>query len=328
MYKIDNILIQNYALQPARAPGSNIALEGFLDFPKRGGKTYHDWSEEDGVQPYVAATDRFVYEFANINLYGHIRQANRAAVVKRVEDLYASIGSWEVPKVLSTPYGDYTVFVQDAIEVDYIAEGTAAIRIPFRPVDIVLGNLPAYTPKETGLHHVDNIPFVDFGAFVERVTDNFDRPDTKEQFFTDGDFNTGYQITRPGYKEFTLQMVFYANDYTAFKNNINGFYKQLLEPGTRIMNVDGLERSCFLIEGTQLRNVQVLEDRVIGRMTLTMALAFDGVPVEGLYLLEDDDTPISSNTGKLIKYSSPNILNLVSNSGQEIRNNDFEPITL
>jgi hypothetical protein len=230
--------------------------------------------------------------------------------------------------VFATPYGSWEVFVQDRIAVGYVGEGTARIAVPFRPVNVALGNLPALTPRATGLHHVDNIPFADFGAFVERVEDNFDRPETKEQYYSSGDFNTGFQITRPSFKAFRLHLVFFASDYEAFKNNINGFYRQLLEPGTRIMNVDGLERECFLKDGAQVRNVQVMEGRTLGKMELSMALAFDGVPQEARYLLDDEDTAITSNTGKLIKYSSPNIVNLVSNAGLEIRTNDFEPITI
>lgn len=326
MYKLNNILINNYGLTPGRAPGSSIAIAGFMDLPKRNGKVYHDWGEVAGVEPYTAVTDHKLYDKGRVIFYGYVRSTTRTNVVKRIEELYHTLAAQEY-HTLSTPWGTFTqLYVKEKIEVDWLGPSAAKLKLVFDGYELPLAYVALPIPAETGLHHIDNRSFVDFGAFVEKVENNFDRPDTKEAFSSN--YLHPHQVTKPGYKEFKLSLLFYATDYEALKANIKAFYIALMFfPGTRIMNVDGLERECFNIEGVQVQQLQISAGQAICKLTLEMALAFDGVPQEPLYLLDEENTAIANNAGKLIQVQKPNVQPLANNNGQELRTNNFETIT-
>lgn len=327
MYAINNILLTNFGITPGRAPGSNIAFEGFLDLPKRTGKAYHDWSEEDGVEPYVASTDRRNYTLTQSFFYGHVTGATRDEVIVRLEELYQYLSAQQSKFEFASPWATITGYVKEKIQVSWLGQAAVSIRLTIDGTeDVFTLTDPGHEEKETGLHHIDNIPFADFGAFVTSVNDNFNRPATKEAFFSTNEY--GCQVTKPGYKEFELNLTFYANDFDALKQGIDNFYYYLTVPeGTRIMNVDGLERECFNIEGATVRNIKVMNGLAVATMSLRMALAYDGVPKEGRYLLDDDADPITSNAGKVIRIEAPEVNYILDDRGFEIRDNDFEPIT-
>ena len=48
-YRLNDIELSSYGILPGQAPGSNVALSGFLDLPKRAGKAYHSWPDEEGA---------------------------------------------------------------------------------------------------------------------------------------------------------------------------------------------------------------------------------------------------------------------------------------
>ncbi len=324
MYSINNIPIRNYGMVPGRAPGSNIAVEGVLDLFRRIGKVYHDWGEEDGVEPYVAPTDHFNYEYGKFIFHTIVTGKTRADVVRRMEDLYREIGVLETFD-LQTPFGNFRGYVKEKITVDWIGPAAAKVRMTFD--GYIVSALVDYrrSPSDIGLHHIDNISLVDYGAYVIKVEDNFDRPETKEAFSSE--YFRNYQITRPGYKEFQLTLVFKAKSYLLMSGAIASFYSELLEPGTRVMNVDGLERECFNFEGTKVTDIRVMPGLAVCEMTLPMALAFDGIPNDRKYLLDDEDTAIANDATTFIGVQEPNILELADNQGRLIRNNDFETIT-
>jgi hypothetical protein len=57
MYSLNGLPLDTWGIIPGRAPGSNIAVSGMLDMPARIGETFHEWGEEDGVEPLVDAID-------------------------------------------------------------------------------------------------------------------------------------------------------------------------------------------------------------------------------------------------------------------------------
>jgi hypothetical protein len=276
------------------------------------------------VEPYVAETDRYDYELDRFRFYGIVTGKTRADVVRRMEDLYGELGKLGDITV-DTPFGIFRGYIKESIEVDWLGPAAADVRITFDGYTLNRSLYTSIAPADIGLHHMDNVSLVDYGAYVLKVENNFDRPDTKEDFSTD--FDRPYQITRPGYKEFSLSLMFNRLSYTGLFQYISTFYTDLIRPGTRIMNVDGLERECFNFEGAKVRKIRIMPGLCIGEMTLPMALAFDGIPEEGRYLLDDADTAIASDDQNLISYQAENVTELADNEGRFIRNNEFENLT-
>ncbi|MDO6808082.1 hypothetical protein Q4603_05665 [Zobellia galactanivorans] len=327
MYRIDNIPILNYGLTPGRAPGSNIALSGHLDLNARSGKAYHDWGEEEGVEPYVSEHDLVPqnYERKQVVFYAYITATSRAGIVERMEDLYHDL-SLLGEFTLSSPWGDVTGYVKEKVSVDWLGVNAASVKIVIDGVGNYYNDTDELQPSSSGLHHIDNVALSDYGAKVIGVTGNFDRPETKEPYYTNAD--APYQVTKPGYKEFSLELLFYASTYEAMSTSIGRFNYQLMKTGTRVMNVDGLERECFNIEGTKVSNVKVNGSLAVCTVKLPMALAYDGVPKDTKYLHDHDNINITSMSGKFISIQEPNVLELTDNKGRKIKTNDYNTLTV
>lgn len=326
MYKINNILIQNYGLSPARATGSNIALEGFMDSPKRVGKAFHNWSDEDGVEPYVLEEELRFAE-TRLALHLHIKGTNRAVILQRLNELYEDIGNFENLIPLVTPWGTYSVYIKETQRMQHLGPGWASLTLVFTRPYFTLPPVTLPTPTETALNHIDNIAFADFGAFITATVDSFNRAATKEANVTAYPL-PGYQVTRPGPKEFTTELFFYANTFLALQANVRKFQTVLRSPGVRIVNVDGLERECFNINGTEVSNIMVRDGIASCRLRFSMLLAYDGVPTEPNYLLDQDLEPIIDITGKFIRFQAAEPSLLLDNLGRVIKDRYFEPITL
>ncbi len=289
MYKLNDIPLRNYGLRHGRATNSNIALSGFLDMPKRLGKTYHDWSGEPGTEPYVLASE-IQHAGRTIVYHGYMKGDDRADAIVRVNELYTDISAFDDLATLSTPWGDFQVYVKDQIKANYYADGWVGVQIPFREPNVPTPNdIP--TGSSIDLYHIDNVPYRALGAYVTHVSDNFNRQQTKEPHFSAYGIE-GYQVTKMAPMEFTQELVFMASDFASLRSNVQKLHALLAAPGTRIMNIDNMERECFNVKGFELYGIRVSDGKCMCQMRLPMVMAGSGVPVLPEYLLDADGNTV------------------------------------
>jgi hypothetical protein len=70
-YLLDTVDLSTYGIIAGHVPSSNIALKGCFDLPSRTGKCYHEWGDENGLEPYVASGEMF-FAGRDITLHGSI----------------------------------------------------------------------------------------------------------------------------------------------------------------------------------------------------------------------------------------------------------------
>ena len=321
MYKLNDIPLRNYGLRDGRASNSNIALSGFLDMPARIGKTHHDWSDELGTEPYVLASE-IKHSGRTITYHGYMKGEDRADAIQRVSELYTDIGTLTDLVTLSTPWGDFEVYVKDAIQAQYLDDGWVRVQIPFRePVVALPIDIP--TGSSIALYHIDNVPYRTLGAYVTRVTDNFNRQQTKEPNFMAYGIG-GYQVTKMAPMELTQELVFMADDFATLKGNVQKLHALLAAEGTRILNVDNMERECFNTKGFAVNRIRVTDSQCICQVTVPMIMVGAGVPVPPEYLLDTDGIAV-------LDFLSPirtpeNDTFILDADGYNILTNDYEKL--
>jgi hypothetical protein len=130
MYSLGNIVFSDYNIQPSLVDGSTIALSGFLDMPKRLGKTHHVWHEA-GVEPYVSASEiRFAGR--NITFKGILNVGTKENVIANLTSFYNAINALTDLVDFKTPYGTFKGLLKQEIPVKYFDNGVAEITMVFR----------------------------------------------------------------------------------------------------------------------------------------------------------------------------------------------------
>lgn len=81
-YKINNKPIEDFGLIPGRQSNSNIAIAGCWDMPARIGKVFHDWQDENGVEPYLRE-DEIFFGGRDISLYCWLSEGDRGTLLTK-----------------------------------------------------------------------------------------------------------------------------------------------------------------------------------------------------------------------------------------------------
>src|SRR5690606_5656406 len=117
-----------YGILARKAPGQNIAVTGIFDMPKRIGDTHNDWAEENGIDPYVDASDLY-FGGRSIFFYGYL-VGDRATVDANLQLLKTAIDTYTSLVPFETPYGTACVKV---VKMDTkMYQGGATVSIEFR----------------------------------------------------------------------------------------------------------------------------------------------------------------------------------------------------
>lgn len=142
MYKLNDVLLSDYGIIPARVKGEGIAVKGIFDCPERIEQTHFDWGDEDSVEPYVDPDELFFggrdLEFAGIIL------GTRPEVEAQLRTLKNDIDAFYDRVIFETPYGNYCVYVKDIIPKFY--KNGATLTIKFREPDITSDCLSGGNP--------------------------------------------------------------------------------------------------------------------------------------------------------------------------------------
>ncbi|WP_167597694.1 hypothetical protein [Leeuwenhoekiella sp. ZYFB001] len=298
MYTINNIAFETYGITSGRIDGSNIALSGQLDMPARLGKTFHDWTGEEGVEPYVLASE-IRHGGRDLVFSGYVVATTKELAYTRLAEFYDAVKAYDDLVTLATPYGSFEVYINDQIEAEHLQLGWLSIRITFREPVINFGaNLLSGT--ESAAYHIDGVSLKVLGAFVTRLNDNLSLPKPKAQNVTFYQTES-YQITPASAHEFEAVLVFYADSYAQLAQHMQQLHKLLAAPGMRLINIDGIPRECFNIKGVEVRNIKVASDFAMCEVTVPLMSKQTGKPLETGYLLDNEYNNIVTNLYELIK---------------------------
>jgi hypothetical protein len=325
-YKLNTIPLANYGITPGRAPLSNLALEGMLDMPARLGKTFHDWLDEEGVEPYVEA-DEIFFGSRKLIFYGYITAASQQEAVLKLNDLYDDFGRLTDLITLETPWGSFQVYLREEITAEYMGNGAASIRMVFEQVAVALPNLQLPVERTVRQYHIDFIPFSAFGATITETDGQYDRPELKQATVTAYN-ETGYQLTKIAQSKVDLNLVFYASDWATLRDNVQKLHQLLGSPGTRTVNIDDTEREGFAISGFKVTQTKILPGLCVCRLRVSLLLAFDGKPVVNEYLVDEQIDGLMDDNGNFLSISRAETFELIDDQGRGIGTETLTPITL
>jgi hypothetical protein len=233
MYTLDGIDLSTYGLTPSQAPGSNLAIAGHLDFPKRLGKAFHVWPDEPGIEPYVAESE-LRWEGRDIRFYGFIKESSKLAVLTKTEALISQLNEITDLVDFVTPWGTFAVLVKDSVEIEQNVTGVAKVMIPFRQPDTGV----TFSPSGGVAQGIDGVDFEDFGFTYLRLDGQWSRPGTKDQKAI-GYYTEPYQITKPNAREMTLKGLFISPDYATMAAKVAQLSEILAKPGVRTLQISG-----------------------------------------------------------------------------------------
>lgn len=301
MYKLNNIPLINFGIHPGRINGSNIALSGMLDMPARIGKTFHDWSGEAGVEPYVLPAE-IMHGGRTIHFAGLLKGVDRTGAATMARNFYREISAFNGLVELVTPWSTHQVHIKERIEGKYLQGGWNQIAIDFEePVVPNDGVLPV--GAVTDRPHIDGVALDSFGMFLSRSEGVLNRPQTKDPNFTAYE-KQGYQITPPAALEFDLQLIAYADSFALLKDNIKKLQRLLSAAGLRQINFDGNLWEVFNVKGFQVKDLKVAANYAVCRIDLPLLCRTTGEPLNVVPLYVNEYDNLLSNLNDLIKVNN------------------------
>ena len=262
-YTLNGTALSVYGITPGHSAGSNIALGGCYDMPKRSGKCFHDWGEYDGIEPYVAAGDIF-FEGRDITFTGTIIGSN-SQIQTYLKALYTAIGLFSDLVDFVTPYGTYSVFVKSITPEMYV--GAASIKIIFRePVVTLTGTLPSTGAAN---YTIDAIPFLSYGLYLSKAEALRDLPEMKSQSFTIYGAE-GYQMNKRQNNKLDINGFITGTSLSNFQSNVSALYKCFAAAGTRNIKINNeINVDCFLTDGFTIDNV-IYDGSVIAKFNASV----------------------------------------------------------
>lgn len=247
MYKLAGISLSSFGFQAGKHTGSVTALSGFLDLPARIGKTFHNWGDENGVEPYVLA-EEIAFGGRDLVLVGFIKGSDRQDSLFRIQSLRDFVDGFTDLVELESPYGTYDVKIGE-IAAQHLSGGFISVTINMREpiVDI------AESTENTAVTHAS---LKDFGAeLISMKGQRYGRPETKPEHFT-AFGKEGYQITKTVAPVLEIELFFRGESIEDFTSNIRSFGALLAREGTRIIQLpNDTIREFFVVDGMQLTSV-------------------------------------------------------------------------
>lgn len=290
-------LEEAFGIIPGQAPGSNLSLQGHLDFPVRLNTTARSWADQGGIEPYVSAGE---IQFAgrDIAFYCYLKAANKKAGETQLLQFYDFLDSLTDLAAFATPWGTFQVRVSDKIEASHKGEGFFTLTVKFRePVpDLTGGAIPESADPEL----VGGIDGVDFGALGFTVIDFthlgiryltlkgiHERGAPKAQAAI-GYFTEAYQVTKPQAREYTLNALIQAETYSQLAQTVKNLYALFKEPGTRALYLkNDLLRLVYVRNGFQIKQVQKSPDLVYCLLEIQFTEASESAENENYLILTD-----------------------------------------
>lgn len=303
-YTLNGTNILTLGFKPGRAPNSNMAIGGFLDFPKRLEKSFHSWPDEDGVQPWLNA-DLMFYDGRQIDLYlvGHF--ANRAAALTAIDALKDLLDVNTLMELAAHNWA-FDVIPSGGIEVNMRSERVYDVKATFfEPEPNLGGDIPT-EPDGSNFLGIDRIHWDTLGIIPLKLTGRYGSAQWKEMNFTVYG-NAGYEITKGEANERVFKGILQYDNLGQLKTGVASLYKILQQAKLLRLKLDANDesREFFNTEGFTVTNVMVESNRVTAMLEMT--IIEDGIVEDVLgtifLLLETGDSLLLETGDKLLKES-------------------------
>lgn len=300
MYNLGGFDLLAGGLIPIKTTDSTVALTGFLDMPSRLGKTFHDWADENGVEPYVSASEIF-FGGRDLVLNGVVTGNSQAECNSRVDAIYAHIDGLTGLAALVTDWATYNVYVNAAIVGEFMPDAGQVkgvkLTIPMRePVVAMSGTVPTSTSSEFG---IDGISFASLGGeFIELSGDRRNRTAPKGETAS-AYGKEPYLITKRVAGELNFKIAIKQPTFALLLEKVANLTALFAAPGLRNLTVNNDKiRSFFVKDG--FKATRVYEGQGFSFALLECVLTESGVP--GLFtdLIDVLGDIITSNEGDVI----------------------------
>jgi hypothetical protein len=285
-------MLTTYEIIPTHAEGSNISLQGCFDMPKRTGVTYHEWADDDSVDPFVGSDD-IIFEGRDIVFTGFI-SGSRASVIPKLETFYTAIKAFTDLVVFSTPYGDFTGYVKSVTPKHY-SNGTQ-IEMVFREPVVDFGDM--FVPEdgtEIGTMYV--MTYASLGLYPKEFKEATNLNELKEQFSTVYG-SEGHQINKRKGNTIDFYATLIGASIADFILKVEALYGIFSMAGTEMINInDEVEEYVFAAEGFKITNVIVTNSYVIANFNIRL-LVTDALvsPEEADEHITADDTTVTADS--------------------------------
>lgn len=271
-YHFYNIEVEDFAITAARAPGSNIAVSGFLDFPRRIEKAFHQWPDEDGVQPWLHA-DLMHYGGRDIDFYGIANVGSLAVLQQGVANFKAAVKAEEAANGLTTfetLWSTHNVYLRGELEITRLIDGVATIKIPFRePYPDLSGVVPAEVPGNN--LGIEKIPWNTLGIIPLELAGRFNMAGL-QQMSASVYGKEAYESVAHGANLRTFKGVLNYPNMAALVAGCSTLYAILQQAKLLRLKLfsDDESRTFFNTEGFTVRNIMVESNRVTALIEMTI----------------------------------------------------------
>jgi hypothetical protein len=262
-YYLNSVNLTSYGIIASHAPGSNICLQGCFDLPTRMGKSYHNWGDEDSVEPYVLV-DELMFNGRDITFHGLIR-GTYSEITAKLTTFYNALDLFTDPVLFATDYGNFNVLVKGVTPEFYRTISKVAIHFREPVVDLTIGGL--IPDPGTSINTIDNIPLESYNLYYTKGYDLNDLPETKEQFFIKY-ASEGWQVTKRKNNTFDFNGFIVADNLSDFILRVQTLYQLFAVSGLRNIKLNNqIYLNCFLTEGFKVEKVLYRKELVIANFS-------------------------------------------------------------
>lgn len=296
-YKLNNILLSDYGIKAGRAPNSNIAVSGIFDLPKRMGKTYNNWDDEDTIEPYVEADEIFMAG-RDIRFYGLIK-GDKDDNISKIENLKNDISAFtDLVSFYHPEYGGFNVKIGRIQPVHLKGLTTIIINMREPQPDLSGGVLPVTDLSSAYL--ADRIPLKSFGLVISKTQGRSDQQEFKNEYYSIYG-KEGYQINGRKHNEIKINGFIRANDLASFQANIKALWKLFTDEGLRKVRLnDYITIESFMTDGFRIENIKKQNGLMLGEVSLSLIAVDQYIKV---YVTEDLGNKIfTTEEGKILVY--------------------------
>ncbi|WP_336834087.1 hypothetical protein [Sphingobacterium siyangense] len=265
-YTLNGKSFNSFGIIESQIASGNIALEGAWDMPARIGKIFHDWGDEDGIEPYLRSDEIFLGG-RDIKFLGFMKSESRESAIEALDAFFSHIDPSKL-MVLSGQLGTWNVYVSSDIKIEYYyGANIAVIEFTFR--EPVASFQDAVLPVADNKHDsIDNISWESIGVKLMTFKNDLNRPAPKSQTLTSYGVER-YEGAKRGFRELEFSGIIVQPDFNAFKIVLNRLYKLFKAPNARTLRMkDGTVREVFVKDGFKVVNIIIEDDRVLGQIDI------------------------------------------------------------
>lgn len=263
-YQINGIALEEYGVKTTPV-NSSFGLSGIWDLPARGGKTFHNWGNENGIEPYVDYFDIWFLP-RNITLNCSINESDGNLLKARVDELFQALQS-NTENLLQLRVVDtgkiYRVYLSTEINVEYLKPGCADFALQFiEPFPVIPTELPGEFGANGG---IDGIPFRALGiAGITETKGLYSRPAIKALQYTGEGGNKEFSGTKTEAKTIELSAAIKCQNLTDFGNKVDALQAVFSAPGLRKLKlIIGYSADVFAASGFTISNIYAVSGGII-----------------------------------------------------------------